>query len=650
MTDGTLQAHKQDLIVGKRSIFFVFRAKLKDRSLFRRILPPILAFSPAMVMLFLISTFAVNVPYWDDWERGVLLQKFHEGSLSFKDLNAPHIDHRIFFPRILMLIINELSGGDLRWEMACSFGFVVLAALGLCSLARATVFDHQMNWGVIFAMNLMVFSPMQWDNWLWGIQIAFMLPMTCLIWAIVVALKPWFWWKRLAICLFLAVVATHSFGHGFVVWPAIFCLVLLKGDLGMSQRQRLTFCGSWLVIGTLVISSYLLVDFTNASHPSHSYGQAVGAAPPVAAHASALSANLLRVGNYLSVMTGNTFARLHLVDPLNLARQMGLVMLTAFFAMVIWMLCQRLRNNRSVWDRALPWLALGCSALIGMAAVAAGRSNLIGLSRATSSRYNSISLYLAVALVFLVVLWFRHSRFGARWSEVKKAQIGMLVIALFAGYSVSLWNYGGQMMKLCHDARMQATAALQFIRFWNPEHVFRLDGDVKFLRKMANILDEFQLLAPPLCTHLALDQFKISEEPLPKGRARIEHFDDLGDGQLTLAGYARINARPADGVLLTWEADGRKPEIFAMAEPTSKMVSQLYPGELEMVGRERPGIWDFCKWSKSFSITDLKGFDTGMMEKAVVRCWLFDVQKMRVYRIRGELIVLPDGTHEMRDS
>jgi hypothetical protein len=615
----------------------------------RRVGLPVLAFLPAIALLGWITEFAVNVPYWDDWERGVLLQKLEEGSLTIKDLNAPHIDHRMLFPRILMIGLNEVSGGDLRWEMACSWLFAVVAALGLVGLARATVFERGMNWGVIFAVNLVVFSPMQWDNWLWGIQIAFMLPMACLIWAIWVVLKPWVWWKRWGICVILAIVATHSFGHGFVVWPAVFGLVLLRGDLGLSAGQRAAFLLGWLVVGSGVIGNYLLVDFVNASHHSHSYGQAVGDVPPSAKHAAGLASKLPVIADYLCVLAGNAFARLHLVDPLKLTYRVGLILLGTFGVLGLWVVWQGIKK-RPVWERALPWLAVGFSALLGMTAVAAGRSSLIGLSRATSSRYSSISLYMAVALIFLLVLWFRHARFWSRWSVAGRSQVGMMSVALFAGYSVPLWNYGVQMMGLCHDARLQAKAALQFIRFWDPEQLSRLDGDVTFLRRMAEILDGQGLLSPPLRKELALDEFKVSEAARSKGQAKVERIEAVGGGRFEVAGYAKIGDRAADGVLLTWEVADRRPMIFGMAEPTSQMVSQLYPGELEMVGRERPGIWDFCKWRKTFRVEDIKGFDEVGVEQVVVKCWLFDVQKLHAYRIKGELRVSRNGGHEVRDE
>lgn len=624
------------------------QAKLQQHGGVTGVSLPILAFLPALVTWLLVQAFAVNVPYYDDWERGGLLEKYYEARLSFQDLNAPHIDHRMFFPRVLILLLNELSGGDLRWEMYCSFGFVVLAGIGLCVLARATVLAGKMNWGVVFAINLVVFSPMQWDNFLWAVQIAFMLPMTCLIWALVVAIRPWVWWKRLSLCLALAIAATHSFGHGFVVWPAVFCLALLRRDFAMSGKQRLGFLVSWLVAGGLVIGCYLLVDFNNTSHPSHSYGQAVGAPPPSAVHAQELSSNLPVAAEYMRVLAGNVFSRMHLVDPLKLASTVGFWILMVFFVMVAWVLWQGLRK-RGAWDLALPWLALGCSSLLGMAAVTIGRSNLIGVSRATSSRYNSISLYLTVALIFLLVLWIRQTRFYARWTEISKVRLGVMLMGLFAGYSFTLWNYGGQMMKLCHDARLQAKAALQFIHFWKPDQISRLDGDVKFLRQMAGILERYELLDPPLRTHLALDQYKVFAEPRSQGRARLLGFSPLKDGGFVLNGFAQIDTRPADGVLLTWESKGGKPEIFAMAEPTSAMVPQLYPGELEMAGRERPGIWDFCQWKKPFALADLKGFDDPGVTEVSLKCWVFDVKKLHANRIRGEIKIRRDGSFETID-
>ena len=60
----------------------------------RRVILFMVAFSPAMLTGYWISECAVNVPAWDGWERGALIQKANEGTLDFAYLTSCHIDHR----------------------------------------------------------------------------------------------------------------------------------------------------------------------------------------------------------------------------------------------------------------------------------------------------------------------------------------------------------------------------------------------------------------------------------------------------------------------------------------------------------------------------------------------------------------------------
>jgi len=87
----------------------------------RKGLPSDAGFTPAIVTALLFKATAVNMPFWDDWERVPYIQMWHEGTLSLKVLYALHIDHRMFFPRLIMLVCNELSGGDLRLEIGVTF-------------------------------------------------------------------------------------------------------------------------------------------------------------------------------------------------------------------------------------------------------------------------------------------------------------------------------------------------------------------------------------------------------------------------------------------------------------------------------------------------------------------------------------------------
>src|SRR4051794_2788618 len=63
----------------------------------------VLVMAPACVCGFYVFHNAVDVPSWDQWELVGLLVKSSHGELRFADLHAQHNEHRVLFPRLLML-------------------------------------------------------------------------------------------------------------------------------------------------------------------------------------------------------------------------------------------------------------------------------------------------------------------------------------------------------------------------------------------------------------------------------------------------------------------------------------------------------------------------------------------------------------------
>src|SRR3954467_8628128 len=76
---------------------------------------------PAIIALYIIWYFGVNIPFEDEWEFSSLLQASHEHHLTAAMLWEPHNEHRIFFPRLLMLGLASLSHWNLGLETFISF-------------------------------------------------------------------------------------------------------------------------------------------------------------------------------------------------------------------------------------------------------------------------------------------------------------------------------------------------------------------------------------------------------------------------------------------------------------------------------------------------------------------------------------------------
>ena len=83
----------------------------------RRSLYFVPALIPAFYIVYLISCYGVDIPSWDQWELVPLLGKMHAGKLSFADLWARHNEHRILFPRSIMLLLASLTDWNIIYEL-----------------------------------------------------------------------------------------------------------------------------------------------------------------------------------------------------------------------------------------------------------------------------------------------------------------------------------------------------------------------------------------------------------------------------------------------------------------------------------------------------------------------------------------------------
>ena len=116
----------------------------------------------------------------DDWQFVPLLEKASQGQLKFGDLWAPHDEHRLLIPRIVIIGTMFAFKGDYR--MQCCISFLAVEIISLCFLwllirLNGERFGVWVTW--LFA-NIALFSPIQFQNWLWPMQFAYFLPYTFL--------------------------------------------------------------------------------------------------------------------------------------------------------------------------------------------------------------------------------------------------------------------------------------------------------------------------------------------------------------------------------------------------------------------------------------------------------------------------------------
>ncbi len=134
----------------------------------------LLAFTPALAGAFLVAENAVDVPLAEDWARAGLLEPGLAGS-DFALAPIPPI------PRLAARANARWFGGDLTLDMAFAFGLVLLAAFCVHGLLRRTFPDDAgALYANTFVANLLLFSPIQWESFLWSARAWSFLPFAAL--------------------------------------------------------------------------------------------------------------------------------------------------------------------------------------------------------------------------------------------------------------------------------------------------------------------------------------------------------------------------------------------------------------------------------------------------------------------------------------
>ncbi|MBS0264817.1 MAG: hypothetical protein JSS02_22975 [Planctomycetes bacterium] len=83
----------------------------------------------------LILWFGIRVPFWDEWD-GVVPFLTGERPINWQTLWAPHNEHRILIPRLILIGLDRLTGHEFRAGMFLSWALMSATSAGLLWLIR----------------------------------------------------------------------------------------------------------------------------------------------------------------------------------------------------------------------------------------------------------------------------------------------------------------------------------------------------------------------------------------------------------------------------------------------------------------------------------------------------------------------------------
>ncbi|HMD02949.1 MAG TPA: hypothetical protein VKG44_08280 [Candidatus Baltobacteraceae bacterium] len=330
---------------------------------------------PLAGLVVLIATYAVNVPFWDDWRWAAMIVTADAGRLTFADLWHPNNEHRILIPSLIALGLARLGGYDTVRE--CFFSVACVAAtLGfVLVLLRRTVPSALV--APLFAVSaLLLFSLGQVQSWLWGFQLAWFFIDLCLFAQIVALSGERLGWGQWTTALVATLLASFSSAFGLGTLAVGFFLLFVRRP---RLRGALVL---WLAFSLAIVLVYLWgMHFDQPQYrPLHD-----------ATLWQRLQFLLVFEGAPIGGWIGNEWSLAFGV----LALGLGAALALRFVRLV-------LDEPRAAAAWA-PWLGVLLFGFLGGVLTAAGRSGW-GLDFARSARYITLATLTWVALVPLATL------------------------------------------------------------------------------------------------------------------------------------------------------------------------------------------------------------------------------------------------------
>ena len=505
---------------------------------------------PALCLGCLIFRYGVDTPWGDQWDgMAHLFEKMQAGNLRLADFFAFHNEHRIFFPRLLSFALARLTHWNIRAEMLVIWVLLCVCSVNIWQLARATDWRDSRNapW-LLLASNILLFTPLQWENLLWGFQIGFLLPLattTAAFWVATSGRRPLDFLGTMVLCL----ITTFSIASGFTSWFLTAPLLFFTQARVRSARDRIWW-SVWLSVALASIFVYFHGFRQPAAHPSEWYA----------------IQHPLGTIRFLLAYLGNPFYSRTALTPVAVVQGIGLTLLISLAVCVryFW----HWRKDRTLIAQAAPWFSLAGITLANGLLTMIGRVGF-GISGATPSRYVSFAVMLPIGLIFLGMIVLRH------WQAHSSPNPKLVTVRVGAAVYASALSI------------FLLVASIQCVTYWTGFQHIRLTG--KSVLLLSRVLDEPASLkryvhwaGPALRPRIdVLDQLgylhpSSVRSPLIREIAASTQGEIFGEltalgrpaaGELIASGWAILPARhrPADSVLLAYENAEGEWIIFARA-------------------------------------------------------------------------------------
>ncbi|MEB3882796.1 hypothetical protein [Lyngbya sp. CCY1209] len=576
---------------------------------------------PAAGVFWFVTHLGVDVPVWaDQWALVNFFKAAAAGDIGafLGELWKPNNDHRMVFPKLIFLGLAFLSNWNIKFELYFSFFLACLSAISLYFISRKT---HQNQSHLIFHLATLIsialiFSWVQYRNWLWGFQLALFLINFCVIaTALVFTLRNPPTKSQITLAALLCGIASFSSAQGLMSWPALLPAIV---NLEQNFRQKIKSVLIWIL---LFLASGWLYSLNYSRYVLDS-----DFAPPI--YTSLWERIWYSAHFFLNV------AAAPLADFSAGAWILGAI----FIAGYVLLFFRNFDRDRLEFESdAVPWLCLGLFSLFCMALITVGRASLGPDYALSTSRFTTHSILLPIALINLLV-----PHLPSRQSDVKKWQKSAHLTLI----------YGFFMGVILNSTLARSLDSLELAR-WQISEPTRVSKSCFYLIDYLELeTSTFLQETPGNCLAIIA--------PKPVGLlAQVENLRsiDLRDFSTTLSfvdnpeklyGFIdRIGTQksgfsfPPDGIvqLSGWAIfpeGGRQPDLvlFSTGDRRSFFAATFVNLDSPDIAEEfNSNRYRRSRWTLHFPADSLTAGDHQ------IKAWVYDPETETVFRLAGEMPV-----------
>jgi len=172
---------------------------------------------PVIGYLALIGHYGVNAIWADQWDNVPVIRQSFLHFPDWSSLWSQHADNRILFPNLIVVVLAH----------TVHFNIVVeeyLSALLLFAATALFIWSHERrspDTPLLFycPVVLLTLTFAQWQNTLWGFQMAWYLVVFSLALTVALVDRPTLTWPTLLAAALVGVVCSYSSVQGLLVWP-----------------------------------------------------------------------------------------------------------------------------------------------------------------------------------------------------------------------------------------------------------------------------------------------------------------------------------------------------------------------------------------------------------------------------------------------